>query len=72
MGFQLVEASIMGNKTPLLVLNAETAIDLRAIELMPGDDPATILRNGLRVVETLKTQPVVKMFTGVLPRALSR
>src|SRR5262245_49324180 len=68
MGFQLVEATIMGTKTPLLVLNAENAIDLREIELMPGDDPATILRNGLRVIETMKSQPTVTMFSAPQPR----
>jgi hypothetical protein len=52
MGFQLVEASSWGTLTALLVLNSERAIDLSDIGLLPGDDPALILRNGLRVIET--------------------
>jgi hypothetical protein len=40
MGFQLVEARILGHTTPLLVLNSERAVDLGQIELLPGDDPA--------------------------------
>jgi hypothetical protein len=58
MGFQLVEAMIWGKATPLLVFNSERAVDLSQIELLPGDDPATILRNGLRVIEVLKSDVV--------------
>src|ERR1035438_2279028 len=54
MGFQLVEAVIWGNATPLLVLNSEHAIDLSRIELEPGDDPNVILRNGLRIIDAMK------------------
>jgi hypothetical protein len=61
MGFQLVEAMIWGIPTPLLVLNSERAIDLSEIGLLPGDDPAVILRNGLRVIETLKGDVVITM-----------
>jgi hypothetical protein len=68
MGFQLVEAMILGSRTPLLVLNSEHAIDLKEIELIPGDDPATILRNGLRVIDAMKSRPVVTMFAAPQPR----
>jgi hypothetical protein len=61
MGFQLVEAVIWGHATPLLVLNSERAIDLSQIELVPGDDPSVILRNGLRVIEALKSDIVLTM-----------
>ena len=54
MSFQLVEATVWGKSTPMLILNSEHAIDLGQAELTVGDDPATILRNGLRVIEVLK------------------
>jgi hypothetical protein len=56
MGFQLVEGSFWGRVAPLLVLNTVRAYDLSAIGLEPGDDPATILRNGLKIVELLKSE----------------
>ena len=70
MGFQLVEAMVMGTISPLLVLNCERAINLHEIDLTPGDDPTAILRNGLRVIETMKTQPVVTMFSAPQPRII--
>ena len=70
MGFQLVEAMVMRSITPLLVLNSERAIDLRGIDLTPGDDPTAILRNGLRVIETMKSQPDVTMFAAPQPRII--
>ena len=69
MGFQLVEAVIWGNTTPLLVLNSEHAIDLSAIELVPGDDPSAILRNGLRIIETMKTGVVERLFAAPQPHS---
>jgi hypothetical protein len=36
MGFQLVEAVIGGNATPLLVTNCERAVDLRRSGFCPG------------------------------------
>ena len=70
MGFQLVEARILGEITPLLVLNSERAIDLGQIELLPGDDPATVLRNGLRIIETMKSQPIETLFAAPQPRII--
>ena len=67
MGFQLVEATIWGRATPLLVLNAERAIDLSEIDLTPGDDPATILANGLRIIETMKSGIVETVFAAPQP-----
>lgn len=55
MGFQLVEAIVMGNLKRLLVFNSETAIDLSDIALSVSNDPAVILRNGIRIVELLKS-----------------
>lgn len=69
MGFQVVEAVIWGTPTPLLVLNSERAIDLSEIGLLPGDDPAVILRNGLRVIETLKANVVTTMTAAPAPRS---
>jgi hypothetical protein len=45
MGFQLVEASVWGDLKPFFVSNAERAVDLSAIDMEQGDDPAAILRN---------------------------
>jgi hypothetical protein len=69
MGFQIVEAAIWGTPTPLLVFNSERAIDLSQIGLEPGDDPAVILRNGLRIIETLKSDVVTTIISAPAPRA---
>lgn len=69
MGFQLVEAVIWGNATPLLVLNSEHAIDLSRIELEPGDDPNVILRNGLRIIDAMKLDVVERIFSAPQPRS---
>ena len=53
MGFQLVEASVMGSLTRMLVFNCETAFDISGLDLTPGDDPSAILRNGFRIMELL-------------------
>jgi hypothetical protein len=54
MGFQLVEASVLGSRKHLLVFNADEAFDLSRADLHTGDEPATILRNGYRIIELLK------------------
>ena len=69
MGFLLVEATIMGNATRLLVLDSEPAIDLSQIELTPGDDPAVILHNGIKVIEALKVDTVRTMFAAPGPHS---
>jgi hypothetical protein len=46
MCFQLVEAMVMGDLKRLLVFNVEKAVDLSEVELIVGNDPAIILRNG--------------------------
>jgi hypothetical protein len=69
MGFQLVESLIWGTPTPLLVFNSERAIDLSQIGLEPGDDPDVILRNGLRIIETLKADVVTTVFSAPAPRS---
>jgi hypothetical protein len=38
MGFQIVEASLMGRVVPLLVFNVDRAVDISSIELEAGDD----------------------------------
>lgn len=68
MGFQFVEGSLMGRKAPLLVFNAERAYDLSSIGLEPGDDPATILRNGLKIVELLKSEITHTVIAAPSPR----
>jgi hypothetical protein len=55
MGFQLVEAMVMGDVKRLLVFNGEKAIDLSGVDLSVSNDPAIILRNGMRIVELLKS-----------------
>lgn len=70
MGFQIVEASLMGCAAPLLVLNAHRAIDISSIGLEPGDDPGTVLRNGLKVVDLLKSEIAQTLFAAPAPRIL--
>jgi len=69
MGFQLVEAVIWGNTTALLVLNSERAIDLSEIELVPGKDPSAILRNGLHIIEIMKSGVVETIFAAPQPHS---
>src|SRR5436309_3770339 len=69
MGFQVVEAVLWGKATALLVLNAERAVDLSGLGLVPGDDPAVILRNGLRVIEALKSDVVLTMMAAPGPHS---
>jgi len=69
MGFQLVEAVIWGKSTPLLVLNSSSAIDLSQAELIPGDDPATILRNGARIVEAMRPDVVQTLMAAPEPHS---
>ena len=69
MGFQLIEAVILGKAMPLLVLNSEHAIDLSGIELEPGDDPNVILRNGLRIIDAMKLDVVEPFFSAPQPRS---
>jgi hypothetical protein len=68
MGFQLVEGSFWGRVAPLLVFNTERAYDLSTIGLEPGDDPATILRNGLKIVELLKSEIARTIIAAPSPR----
>jgi hypothetical protein len=69
MGFQIVEAVIWGRKKPLLVLNASEAIDLSQIGLEIGGDPSAILRNGLRIIEVLKSGVVDTMTMAPAPHS---
>jgi len=69
MGFQLIEAVLWGNKVPLLVLNSEPAIHLGDLKLTPGDDPATILRNGMRIIDAMKLDVVETLFAAPQPHS---
>jgi hypothetical protein len=69
MGFQLVEATIWGSLKPLLVLNGERAVDLSEAGLTEGDDPATVLRNGLRIIETMKGDVKLTMIAAPGPHS---
>ena len=69
MGFQLVEAVVLGMTKPLLVLNAERAIDIAEIGLEFGDDPSVILRNGLRIIDTMNSGIVQTMFAAPQPHS---
>jgi hypothetical protein len=68
MGFQIVEASLMGRLAPLLVFNAEDAVDISSIGLEPGDDPAAVLRNGLKIVDLLKSGVTQTVIAAPAPR----
>jgi hypothetical protein len=70
MGFQIVEASLMGRAAPLLVFNASRAIEISSIGLEPGGDPPTILRNGLKVVDLLKSDVAQTLISAPAPRIL--
>lgn len=68
MGFQLVEASVMGSLKRMLVFNCETAFDISDLDLAPGDDPSVILRNGFRIIELLNGRgPVQTMIMSPQP-----
>jgi hypothetical protein len=69
MGFQLVEAVVLGMTKPLLVLNADHAIDIAEIGLEFGDDPSVILRNGLRIMDTMNSGIVQTMFAAPQPHS---
>lgn len=43
----------MGSLKRMLVFNCETAFDISALDLTPGDYPSAILRNGFRIMELL-------------------
>src|SRR5258705_5484635 len=60
----------MGQKAPLLVFNAERAYDLSSIGLEPGDDPATIPRNGVKIVELLKSEITQTVIAAPHPRVI--
>lgn len=60
MGFQLVQASVLGQVRTLLVFGSVDAYDVTGLALEPGEDPATVLRNGLKIVEGLKDDLVVQ------------
>jgi|HubBroStandDraft_4_1064222.scaffolds.fasta_scaffold350552_1 hypothetical protein len=68
MGFQLVEASVMGSLKRMLVFNCETAFDISDLDLTPGGDPSAILRNGFRIMELLNERgPVQTMIMSPQP-----
>jgi hypothetical protein len=67
MGFQLVDIAVWGNKKPFLVFNSKRAIDLSQISLESGDDPAVILRNGMKIVDLLRDDTVETMFMAPQP-----
>ena len=51
MGFQWVSAATPDSRSPFLIFNSSIAIDLEDVELRPGDDPAAILSNGIKIIE---------------------
>jgi hypothetical protein len=60
MGFQLVQANVLGQTRTLLVFSGVDAYDVTGLSLEPGEDPATVLRNGLKMVDALKDNLVVR------------
>jgi hypothetical protein len=69
MGFQIVEAFAGGRDIPFLIFNSEQAFDLSEIQLEVGNDPATVLRNGLNIVELLRSSPTVTLFSAPQPHS---
>ena len=60
MGFQLVQASVLSEVRTLLVFSGVEAFDMTDVGLELGEDPVTVLRNGLKIVEALKDNLVVR------------
>lgn len=60
MGFQLVQGSVLGRSRTLLVFSGVEAYDMTDLSLEHGQDPVTVLRNGLKIVEALKDNLVVR------------
>lgn len=69
MGFQIVEGLIWGATKPLLVFNSDRAVDLSQLGLEMSDDPSAVLRNGLRIVELLKSDVVETAIMSPAPRS---
>jgi hypothetical protein len=69
MGFQLVEALALGETRRFLVFNAERALDLADIKLESGDDPLAILRNGLRIMESVQKGQVETFVSAPAPHS---
>ena len=69
MGFQLIQAILWGEEKLLLVLNSERAIDLSQIGLEPGNDPSTILRNGMRIIDVMRDDVVLTTFSSPQPHS---
>ena len=67
MGFQLVEANVWGETKELMVFNSDRAIDVTGAGLAPGDDAATILANGLKIVDVLKDESIQTTFMAPQP-----
>ncbi len=61
MGFQIVEARIWGGATPLLVFNASEAIDISQLGLEMSQEPDVVLRNGLRIINAMRSGIVETM-----------
>ncbi len=54
MGFQWVLAERGQGGARFLIFNSEHAFDLSGVDLLPGDDPDTMLTNGQRVMVALQ------------------
>ena len=54
MGFQLVEATLWGNSSQLLVLNSEVAIDISQLDLSPSENISDILRNESNILNAMR------------------
>lgn len=64
MGFQWVSAQALSSRRQFLVFNSSIAVDLGEVELRLGDDPATILSNGLKIIEAQRRDgPTTTMFS---------
>ena len=59
MGFQLVEATVWGERRKLLVFNTEHAVDLTELDLPETEDPFQLLRNERKITAYLQGQSEV-------------
>lgn len=57
MGFQWVTARALGSLKQFLIFNSSIAVEVQRMNLEIGADPATILANGLKVIDAQRHGP---------------
>ena len=60
MGFQWVTAKAFGSPKQFLILNSSVAVDVSDMDLQVGGDPATVLANGLKIIDAQRREGPTK------------